>query len=214
MRQLCATFANSQSCRQREILSPGPCIPTTCKASLHTLPSREAVEDASSSSDQASPSLSHIGLFGRPIFHSSSPKRGLEILPRLFLLPQLCAIRGAHNLEDIRGEEGSTDVSIEEGTEGLTDQHRRRFFCISKKKSWPCGRDFPGTFHSMDAVRKHTIHRIQVRPNALRSAFPRNFGGSQRQPFARHFLHQALGPRPLTRIFCTLQGFVQRNPKC
>ena len=44
-------------------------------ASLHALPSREALEDAPSSSDQASPSLSHNGLFGQPNFHSS-PKPG------------------------------------------------------------------------------------------------------------------------------------------
>ena len=50
------------------------------------------------------------------------PNRGLEIHPSLFLLPQLCARRGAHTLlENISGEEGSTDVSIEKGTKGLTD---------------------------------------------------------------------------------------------
>ena len=38
--QLSATFANSQYCRKREILSPSPCNPTTCNASLHTLLSR------------------------------------------------------------------------------------------------------------------------------------------------------------------------------
>ena len=46
-------------------------------------------------SDQASPSLSHNGLFGQTIFHSF-PKPGLEIHLRLFLLPQLCARREAH----------------------------------------------------------------------------------------------------------------------
>ena len=36
MWQLSATFANSQSCKKREILSPDPCNPMTCNASLHT----------------------------------------------------------------------------------------------------------------------------------------------------------------------------------
>ena len=63
-------FRGKESC-----LSPGPCNPTTCNATLPTLPSREPQQDAFSSSDQASPSLSHIGLCGQPIFHSS-PKPG------------------------------------------------------------------------------------------------------------------------------------------
>ena len=45
---------------KREILSPGPCNPMTCNASLHMLPLRDAVEDTLSSPEQASPSLSHI----------------------------------------------------------------------------------------------------------------------------------------------------------
>ena len=69
------TFASSQSCRKGDILSPSPYNPMTCNASLHTWPSREPLEDAFSSSDQASPALSHLGLSGQPIFHSS-PKPG------------------------------------------------------------------------------------------------------------------------------------------
>ena len=30
-------------------------------------------------------------------------------------------------------------------------------FRIRKKKSSPCGSSFPGTIHSVDAVRKHTL---------------------------------------------------------
>ena len=71
MWQLSATFANSQSCKKREILSPVPCNPMTCNTSLHTSPSQEPLEDTLSSSSQASPSLSHIGLFWQPICHSS-----------------------------------------------------------------------------------------------------------------------------------------------
>ena len=67
MWQLSATFANSQSCNKREILSPDPCDPMTCNASLHTLPSREPLENTLSSSDQASPSLSHSGLLWQRI---------------------------------------------------------------------------------------------------------------------------------------------------
>ena len=40
--------------QEKKILSPGPHNPTTCNASLHTLPSRELLEDACSSHDQAS----------------------------------------------------------------------------------------------------------------------------------------------------------------
>ena len=60
------------------ILSPGPCNPMTCNASLHTLPSREHLEDTLSSSDQASPSLSDIGLFGQPL-SMRLPDQGRDI---------------------------------------------------------------------------------------------------------------------------------------
>ena len=79
----CPWFSLCHTCRKRETLSPGPCNSMMCNASVHTLHSREALGDASSSSDQASPSVSHIGLFGQPIL--------LEIHLRLFLPPQLCA---------------------------------------------------------------------------------------------------------------------------
>ena len=75
MWQLHATLASSQSSKKREILPPGPYNPMTCNASLPTLPSREPLEDTLSSSDQASPSLSHTGLFGQPTFNSS-PRAG------------------------------------------------------------------------------------------------------------------------------------------
>ena len=58
--------------RKRRGLSQGPYNPMMCSASLPTLPSRETLKDTLSSSDQASPSLSHIGLFGQSIIHSSS----------------------------------------------------------------------------------------------------------------------------------------------
>ena len=64
MWQLKATFASSHSSKKREILSPCPYNPMTCNVSFPTLHSREQLEDTLSSSDQASPSLSHVELFG------------------------------------------------------------------------------------------------------------------------------------------------------
>ena len=43
--QLRATFATSQSCRIREMLSPDPCNPMTHSGSLPTLPSYEPLDD-------------------------------------------------------------------------------------------------------------------------------------------------------------------------
>ena len=51
-------FANSQSFKKREVMSPGPYNPMTCSASLHTLPCR-----------------SHVGLFGQFISRVS-PRPG------------------------------------------------------------------------------------------------------------------------------------------
>ena len=77
---------------RREILRPSPCNPMTCSDSLHTLLSRESLVDTLSSSGQASPSLSRIGLFGQPNFHSSLPDQEKDIhLLRLFLLQRSSA---------------------------------------------------------------------------------------------------------------------------
>ena len=48
-------------------------------------------------------------------------------------------------------------------------------FWERKKKSSLCGPYFPGTFQKVDAVRKHTVPRVQARPDA----FPKG-------PFAHH----------------------------
>ena len=127
MWQLNATFANSQSCRKREILSPGPYNPMTWNASSHTLPSREPLfEETLSSSDQASPSLSHIGLwFGQPIFHFVSQTRDMTSISVSFSFRNYVQGDNRALLEDISSrEEGSTDVIIEERAEGLTARLR------------------------------------------------------------------------------------------
>ena len=56
---------------------------------------------ASSSSDQASPSLSHIGLFGQPIFHSSNTGdlKSIHVFFRNYVQGEKRTL-----LEDISGE--------------------------------------------------------------------------------------------------------------
>ena len=72
--------------------------------------------------------------------------------------------------------------------------------CIRKKKSSPCGPYFPGTFHSMDAVCRHThdpsgpSEADRFLPQTLEEANARHC----ETPF-----HQALGPKLLIRIFHT-----------
>ena len=85
-------------------------------------------------------------------------------------------------------------------------------FRIRKKNSSPGGPYFPGTFHSMDAVRKPTLSiGSNWCPNALpKSAFPTNFRGNQRPPLRGTF-HRSLAPRTMIRIFHSFQGCVQRN---
>ena len=57
--------------------SPSPYNPMTCSASLHTLFSPETLDETLSSSDQASSSLSHVGLSGQPKLHMS-PNPGVR----------------------------------------------------------------------------------------------------------------------------------------
>ena len=78
-------------------------------------------------------------------------------------------------------------------------------FCIRKKMSSPRGPYVPGTFHSMDAVRKHTLS-IGSKSPPLRETLP---------PSTR-------AETSFLRFFHTPQGFIQRNnwifevlfPKC
>ena len=124
----------------------------------------------------------------------------------------MCNSRSAHFLRTSAEKRAARMPALKKGLKVSPTKTVAGSFFIIKKKRWPCGSYFPGTFHSMDAVRKHTLHPDPSKAKRPpRSAFPTNFGGSRRQPFARHFLLQALGPRPPTRIFFTLQGFVQRN---
>ena len=115
MWQLNATFANSQSCRKRKILSPGQYKPMTWNASLHTLPSREPLEETLSSSDQASPSLSHIGLFGQPIFHSSPRPGTWHPSPSLTPSAITCKATSAHFLRTSAEKRGVRMSSLKKG---------------------------------------------------------------------------------------------------
>ena len=60
-------------------------------------------------------------------------------------------------LKDISGEGWGADVSNDERAEGLTVQHRRRLLLIQEEKELAVRPCFPGTCHSMDVVRKHTL---------------------------------------------------------
>ena len=164
MWHLNATLASSQSFKKWETLSPGPYNPMTCSASLHALSSRESLEETVSSSDQASPSLSHIGLVGQPNFHAS-PRSGAwhPSSPPLPSSAMKCRAISAHFLRtsaEKKGGRGRGGVRMSALKKGLNVSVRgivAGSFFIRKKKSSPCGPYFPGTFHSTDAVRKHTL---------------------------------------------------------
>ena len=140
----------------RDLVTRPSSNPMTCNASLHTLPSRNPLEDTLSSSDHDSPSLSHIGLFGQPIFHSS-PKPGTwHPSPSLPSSAITCKAMSAHFLEDISREEGGTDVSIEEGA---WRSHCPTPLLAPSESGRKRARHAARTSlaHStMDAVRKHT----------------------------------------------------------
>ena len=117
--QLSATFANSQSCKKREILSPDPCNTLTRNASLHTLPSREPLEDT-------------LSVF-RPNFASALPHWTIVAahlpffsqLRDLKSIPTHCFFRhyvqGDERtlLENISREAGEADARVDERAEGL-----------------------------------------------------------------------------------------------
>ena len=68
-------------------------------------------------------------------------------------------------LEDISREEGGMGgvrggarmPALKKGLKVSPKSYVAGSFCIKKKKSSPCGPYFPGTFHSMDAVRKYIL---------------------------------------------------------
>ena len=60
-------------------------------------------------------------------------------------------------LDDISREIGGADVSSKEGAEGLTTRHRRRLLLHLEEKELAMRPLLPGTSHSTDAVRKHTL---------------------------------------------------------
>ena len=55
----------------------------------------------------------------------------------------------------VQGDERT--LLTDERAQGLIVRRNRLFLVIRKKKSLPCGPYFPDTFHSMDAVRTHTL---------------------------------------------------------
>ena len=163
-----------------------------------------ALEDASSSSDQASPSLSHIGLFGQPIFHSSPQTRDLKSISVSSFFRNYVQGEERTLLENISREEVRMSA-LKKGLKVSPTGSIPCSFCIRKKKSSPCGPHFPGTFRSMDNTRYPSDPSRARRP--LRLAFPMNFGGSQHLPLRQRSFRQSLGPRPLIQIFHPYQGF-------
>ena len=162
----------------------------TCNASLPTLPSRESLEET---------------LVFRPSFVSTLPHwtpwaahfrfvpqtRDLQSITISFFLRNYVPGHKRALLKDISSEEGGADVSIDAKAESFTVRNRRRLLLTLEEKSSPCGPYLPGTFHSMGAVRKHTLSIGSKKgPNAIRSAFPTNFGGSQ---------HRSLQDTPSTK---------------
>ena len=167
--------------------------PMTCNASLHTLPSREPPEDTLSSSDQASPSLSHTGLFWQPIFSASS-----------FFRDQVQGDERAL-LEDIPRERGVRMSALKKGLKVSLRGTVAGSFRIKKKKSSPCGRT--SLAHSTPWMLCVNTH------------FPSDPSWAKRRPISalkeantghRRTLHpQSLEPRPAGTNFNTFQSFVQ-----
>ena len=88
---------------------------------------------------------------------------------------------------------------------------RNRRLLLKKKKSSPCGPHFPGTFHSMEAVRKHTLS-IGSRwgQKLFQTGFSHKLWKKPAPAIGGRSLNKVLGPtNPLARILHTLQGFVQ-----
>ena len=60
-------------------------------------------------------------------------------------------------LEDISREKEVQMSALKKGLKVSSTGANAGSFRIRKNKSSPCGPYFPGTLHSMDAVRKHTL---------------------------------------------------------
>ena len=84
-----------------------------------------------SSSDQASPSLSHFGLFRQPIFHSSTSSGTWNPSPSLPSDVITCKAMSAHFLR-ISGEEGAGRMPG--GAEGLTVRRNRRLLLNQEER--------------------------------------------------------------------------------
>ena len=115
-----------------------------------------------------------------------------------------CKARTAHFLRTSAEKRASTDVSIEEGAERLTDPHRRPILLNREEKELAMRPVLPWhiPLHG-GCAQTHTIHRIQIGPNALPD---RLFPQTLEEANARHCetpFRQALGPRPLIQIFHT-----------
>ena len=131
-------------------------------ASLPTLPSRGPLEDTLSSSDQASSHFSHTGFFGSP-FSIHHPNQGRDILTVSSFFRNRVQGDKRALFEELSGEEGNADVSIDERAEGPTVRRNRRLLFKSKRK------------------RARRVARTSL-AHSTKQAFPTNFGGSQRQP--------------------------------
>ena len=131
-----------------------------------------------------------------------------DIHHRLFLLPQLRARRDERT-QDISRDDGSTDVGIEDRAEGLTALPRCPLLLNQKGKEKELAMrpalPWHIPLHGLCA-QTHTIHRIQVGPNALpNQLFPQLW----RKPTPAIARDPSTMQRPLIRIFHTIQGFVQ-----
>ena len=189
--QLSATFANSQSLKKREILSPGPRNPTTSNASLHMLLLQDAVEDALWSSDQASPSLSHIGLFGQSIF------------PFFTQLGDLKSITvSSFFRHDVQGQERTllSDIRIDDRAEGLTVQRNRQLFLNQEERARHAARSSLGRSNAWKlCVDAHCPTRPIKAKRPPRWAFPQTSEEANSSHWRKH-LPKVLGPKPLMEM--------------
>ena len=131
-RELNATFASSQSFKKREILSPSPYNPMTCNASLPTLSSREPLEHALSSSDQASsPTLDCLG----SPFHIRPQDQGHgRPSPCLPSSAIKCKAISAHFLRTSAEKEGVRMSALKKGLKVSLPGTVAGSFLIRKKK--------------------------------------------------------------------------------
>ena len=164
-----ATFANSQSSKKRDLVTR-PIQPNDVQRTVAQC-FREKTPDETLSSFFHTPFSIRL-----PNQEHDIP---LKRHPSQFLLPQFRAKRQARTSED----KGVRTSALTKGLMVTPPGIVASSFGMKKKKSSPCGPHFPGTFHSTDAVRKHTLSigsKEGQTPSLI--GFSTNFGGSQHRP--------------------------------